>query len=85
MKTPINSINSSLATACQLTQGSCCKNGLLFLPEDEYQAIVEWVAANSASELGLDVLSTTDSTSTTKKMLVSFSLKQTCAGSIQKV
>jgi hypothetical protein len=52
MKIPINSLNSSLATACQLSQGSCCKKGLLFLPEDEYQAIVEWVAANSANELG---------------------------------
>ncbi|WP_414587514.1 hypothetical protein [Scytonema sp. PCC 10023] len=52
MKTPINSINSSLANACQLTQASCCKAGLLFLPEQEYQAIVQWLAGNSASELG---------------------------------
>ena len=52
MKTPINSINSSVATACQLTEASCCKTGLLFLPEQEYQAIVQWLAGNSASELG---------------------------------
>lgn len=51
MKTPINPVNSRLSSACQQAEASCCKAGMLFLPEDEYKAIVSWITDNSPSEL----------------------------------
>jgi hypothetical protein len=50
MKTPINPVNSRLSSACQQAEASCCKAGMLFLPEDEYKAIVSWLSDNSPSE-----------------------------------
>jgi Fe-S-cluster containining protein len=48
---PTSTVNLKLAEACQLTCGSCCKKGKIFLPEDQYQGIVDWVKKNSPSDL----------------------------------
>jgi len=44
-------INLKLAEACQSTCSSCCKKGKIFLPDDQYQAIRNWVIQNSPAEL----------------------------------
>ena len=45
-------INEQLAVACQATCSSCCKKGKIFLPDQQFQAIRDWVIANSPAELG---------------------------------
>ena len=44
-------INEQLAVACQATCSSCCKKGKIFLPDDEYQKLWNWISENSPGDL----------------------------------
>jgi len=45
-------INEQLAASCQATCSSCCKKGKIFLPDQQYQAILEWLLNHSPQEIG---------------------------------
>ena len=44
-------INEQLALACQATCSSCCKKGKIFLPNGEYEKILEWITENSPDDV----------------------------------
>jgi Fe-S-cluster containining protein len=43
--------NQKLATACQAKGAACCCRGQIFLPENQYQALRQWVAGQSPADL----------------------------------
>jgi Fe-S-cluster containining protein len=43
--------NQKLAAACQSKCASCCCKGMIFLPENEFQAIKQWVSNKSPADL----------------------------------
>ena len=47
----MDELNEKFASSCMAAKASCCKKGQLFIVEEEYQRIVEWLQANSPHEL----------------------------------
>ena len=43
--------NLKLAAACRTQCAACCRRGVIFLPESEYQALRQWVVNNAPADL----------------------------------
>jgi len=70
--------NLKLAAACQKKCADCCRRGRIFLPENQYQALRDWVVEKSPANCLMIFGFTTNRTA------ASFSMSETIAACMLK-